>query len=147
MIVTTRKDIALEKLSGGYNCAQSVLFAFCPDLGLDRERALRLMTGFGAGMARRQEVCGALSGAIAAIGLAHGRGEGQGKDATDAAYAKVRDLMARFEERRGSCLCRVLMGCDLSTPEGRAAAKERHLSATVCRACVATAAEIADDLI
>lgn len=52
----TRSDIALEKFLAGYNCAQAVLFSFCDDLGFDKNAALKLACGFGAGMARKQEV-------------------------------------------------------------------------------------------
>ena len=50
----TRSDIALQKFLAGYNCAQAVLFSFCDDLGFDKDTALRLACGFGAGMARKQ---------------------------------------------------------------------------------------------
>lgn len=76
----TRSDIALQKSLAGYNCAQAVLFSFCDDLGFDQDTALRLACGFGAGMARKQEVCGAVAGGILAIGFKHGRGEGQGRE-------------------------------------------------------------------
>ena len=82
----TRNDIALEKFLAGYNCAQAVLFSFCDDLGFDKDAALRLACGFGAGMARKQEVCGAVTGGILAIGLKHGRGEGQNRTPTEATY-------------------------------------------------------------
>jgi hypothetical protein len=79
--MSARKDVAVEKFLAGYNCAQAVLYAFCDDLCLDKDAALKLACGLGAGMARRQEVCGAISGGIIALGLKHGRGEGQ--DRTD----------------------------------------------------------------
>lgn len=75
--MNARRDVAVQKLLAGYNCAQAVLYAFCEDLGFDRDAALRLACGFGAGMARKQEVCGAVSGGIITLGLRHGRGEGQ----------------------------------------------------------------------
>ena len=56
--------IAEEKFGGGYNCAQSVLFSFCEELGLDADTALKIACGFGAGMGRKGEVCGAVSGAL-----------------------------------------------------------------------------------
>ena len=35
----------------GYNCSQSVVAAFAPQLGLSEEMALRMSAGFGAGIA------------------------------------------------------------------------------------------------
>ena len=72
----TRSDIAVEKFLAGYNCAQAVLYPFCEDLGLDKDIALKLACGLGAGMARKQEVCGAITGGIVTLGFKHGRGDG-----------------------------------------------------------------------
>ena len=52
-----------------YNCAQSVLATFAPEIGLTEEEAFRLGGPFGAGM-HRGSVCGALTGALMALGLA-----------------------------------------------------------------------------
>jgi C_GCAxxG_C_C family probable redox protein len=86
-----RSDVSVEKFLAGYNCAQAVLYSFCDDLGLDKNAALKLACGFGAGMARKQEVCGAITGGIITLGLKHGRGEGQDRTATEETYRKVRE--------------------------------------------------------
>jgi len=131
--------MALERFLAGYNCAQAVLFSFCDDLAFDKDVALKLACGFGAGMARKQEVCGAVAGGILAIGLKHGRGEGQDRAPTEATYGKVRDLMSRFEARHGACICRTLLkGCDLNTPEGQRYFKENDLLHKTCAECVRT---------
>lgn len=52
----------------GCNCAQSVLAACGKYTGLERETALRVAEGFGGGV-RSGEICGAISGAVMAIGL------------------------------------------------------------------------------
>jgi hypothetical protein len=49
----TKSEIAVEKFLGGYNCAQSVLYSFCDDLGFEKNIALKLACGFGAGMGLR----------------------------------------------------------------------------------------------
>ncbi len=87
----TKSEVAMEKFLAGYNCAQSVLFAFGPDLGLDGETSLKLATGFGAGMGRRGEVCGAVTGGILALGLKYGRGGRQDRQATEETYQKTLD--------------------------------------------------------
>ena len=144
----THEEIALEAFHSGYNCAQSVLLAFCRDVGLDDDQALKIACGFGAGIARKQDVCGAVSGAIAAIGLKHGRGRGQDKTATEATYTKVQDLIDRFEAKRGSWQCRALLqGHDLNTPEGRQAIQEKKLIASTCQECVRTAVEAVEAIL
>ncbi len=139
----TKNEVAVEKFLSGYNCAQSVLYAFGPELGLEAETALRMATGLGAGIGRRGEVCGAVTGGILALGLKYGRGERQDRPATEETYRKAEELMAAFERRHGSCTCRVLLeGCDLRTPEGMQRFKEQDLLHKTCAKCVGTAAEI-----
>jgi C_GCAxxG_C_C family probable redox protein len=65
----TKTEVAADRFLSGYNCAQAILYAFGPDLGLDGETALKVATGLGAGMGRRGEVCGAVTGGILALGL------------------------------------------------------------------------------
>ena len=143
----TRSEAAAEKFLSGYNCAQAVLYAYGSDLGLDSERALKVATGLGAGMARRGEVCGAVTGGILAIGLRYGRGGRQDRSATEQTYQKTRELMARFEKRHGSCLCRVLLGgCDLGTAEGQAYFKEHDLLHKTCVGCVQSVVEALGDI-
>ena len=144
----SRSDVAVEKFLAGYNCAQAVLYSFCDELQFDKDVALRLACGFGAGMARKQEVCGAISGGIAAIGLKHGRGEGQDRTATEETYRKVRELMSRFEARHGSCICRTLLnGCDLNTADGQREFKENDLLNKTCKGCVKTVVEAVEEII
>lgn len=138
----TKSEAAIERFLAGYNCAQSVLYAYGPELGMDGEMALKVATGLGAGMGRRGEVCGALTGGILVLGLKYGRGTQQDRSATEDTYRKTLDLMARFEQRAGSCSCRVLLeGCDLCTTEGQQRFREHDLLHKTCLRCVQTVAE------
>jgi C_GCAxxG_C_C family probable redox protein len=146
--MSIRSEIAVEKFLSGYNCAQAVLYSFCDDLGFDKDAALKLACGFGAGMARRQEVCGAITGGIITLGLKHGRGEGQERAATEETYRKVRELMSRFESKLGTCNCRALLsGCDLTTAEGQRYFKENDLLNKTCTGCVKMVAEILEEIL
>lgn len=138
----------MEKFLAGYNCAQSVFYAYAPELGLDGDTALKVATGLGAGMGRRGEVCGAITGGILALGLKYGRGGQQDRSATDQTYQKTLDLMARFEQRHGSCLCHVLLGgCDLRTAEGQQYFRDEDLLRKTCAGCVRTVVEVLDELL
>jgi C_GCAxxG_C_C family probable redox protein len=139
----TKSEVAAEKFLSGYNCAQAILYAFGPDLGLDAETAQKVATGLGAGMGRRGEVCGAVTGGILALGLKYGRGGQQDRSATEETYRKTEELMAGFERRHRSCSCRVLLeGCDLRTAEGQQHFKEYDLLHKTCLRCVETVAEL-----
>jgi C_GCAxxG_C_C family probable redox protein len=139
----TKTEVAVEKFLSGYNCAQAVLYAYGPDLGLDAETALKVATGFGGGMGARGETCGAVTGGILALGLKFGRGDQQDRSVAQVAYQKTRDLMAAFERAQGSCCCRTLLGgIDLRTPEGMQQFKDQDLHRKVCAGCVRTVGEI-----
>jgi C_GCAxxG_C_C family probable redox protein len=147
-LMKTRTDIAEEKMLAGYNCAQSVLYAFCDDLGFDKNTALKLACGFGAGLARKQEVCGALSGGILVLGFKYGRGEDQAKSVTEGTYQKVRELMARFEAKHGSCICRELLeGRVLNTAEGQRSFKENDCLHKTCIGCVRMVVDTVEKLL
>lgn len=138
----TIPDQAADKLLAGYNCAQAVLHANRDRLPVDQNLASRLATGFGAGMGREGEVCGAVTGGILALGLVHGRADGEDKSKTEATYAKTQEFLGRFKARHGSLLCRELVHCDLRTPEGQAYFKLHGLLQQTCVPCVRTASEL-----
>ncbi len=139
----TKDETALEKFLSGYNCAQSVLYAWAPELGLDQETALKIACGLGAGIARRGETCGAVTGGILVLGLRHGRGAHEDRSATERTYQETQQFMAQFEQRHASCDCRVLLqGCDLRTPEGQRFFKENDLLHKTCVKCVQTAMDL-----
>ncbi len=144
----TRSEQAVSVLMQGYNCAQSVLSSFCEDLKIDRDKALKMACGFGAGMARKEEVCGAVTGGIIVIGAKYGRGENDDRTATEKTYAKTRELMDLFAERHGSFICRKLLkGCELTTEEGQKQFKENDLLNKTCKPCVQSVVEILESII
>jgi hypothetical protein len=55
-IMSQRSEMAGEKFLTGYNCAQSILYSFCDDLKIDKNLALKLACGLGAGMGRKDLV-------------------------------------------------------------------------------------------
>ena len=71
--MSERVVCAEEMFRSGYVCSQAVFATFSEMLGLDKETALKIANGFGGGIARKQEICGAVSGAIMAIGLKYGK--------------------------------------------------------------------------
>lgn len=144
----SKSEEAVAMMVGGFNCAQSVLGVFCEDLKFDRATAMKLATGFGAGLANQQEICGAVSGGIMAIGLKHGRTQASDLEAKERTYLLASELMARFKVKFGSCLCRELLpGINLASAAGHARYKEKNLAEKVCRPCVAEAVRILEDVL
>ena len=105
-----RSEQAKEYFLNGANCAQAVLRAFCDRCGLTPDTAMRLASGFGGGLARQREVCGAVAGMCMAADLICGPGEGTDKAAKDAHYALIRELCDAFRDETGSIVCRTLLG-------------------------------------
>lgn len=127
-----------------FNCAQCVLAAFAPNLGLDEKTALRLTSPLGGGLARRGEVCGAVNGALLVLGLARGSETPDGKDQT---YRLAQDFLARFEQRHGSLICRELLGYDIRDPQERERAAQAGVFSRLCPLFVSGAAEILQSML
>jgi len=146
--MSTKSDVAVARFLSGYNCAQSIVYAFSDDLRVDKNLALKIACGFGAGMGRKQEVCGAVSGGIMVIGLKYGRGENDDRKVMDLAYVKVRALMDRFAQKHGTFICRELVGgCELTRDEGQKLYKEKDLLHKVCAPCIVSVAGILEDIL
>ena len=140
-------DIAATVFSQGFSCSQAVLAAYAPECGLDRDTALKISAGFGGGMGRMGQTCGAVTGAYMAIGLKHGATSGQDQEAKKTTYRIVREFTEKFKARNGSVNCKELLGCDISTPEGFEEMKRKGLHGTVCTKMVRDACEILDELL
>ncbi len=130
----------------GGNCAQAVLAAFGPELGLDETSCLRVATCFGAGIGRLGFTCGAATGACMVLGLRHGHEMADPAGGRDRVYGRVQEFVRRFRARFGHVDCAALTGCDLTTPEGRQSFVDRGLHAGLCAGLVAGAVEILEEL-
>lgn len=132
---------AVDLFEQGYSCAQAIAIAFAPALGLEKDQAARISTAFGAGGCGRAGTCGAISGALMVIGLAHGRVRADDKAARDRTYELGNKLMAEFEKRYGSTECREILGVDISDPSGNQRATDEGLFQTVCAGLVGDVAK------
>lgn len=144
--MTPHAEIAVGKFREGFNCAQSIFHTYAVELGIAPDIALKIANGFGGGIGRKQEVCGAVTGAIMALGLLHGRGEHDDPERTNRLYVEVRTLIDAFTERHGTICCRdLLSGCSLLSPEGRSRFQAERLIER-CHGYVRSACDILDQL-
>ena len=140
-------DAAYTWFLKGYNCSQSVVAAFAPQLGLTEEMALRLSAGFGAGIGRMREVCGAFCGVVTVLSMVYA-------DPTDPKdksrmYALVQQAAEQYRARNGgSIICRELLAKAGAAPAGGTAAEERTAEyykkrpcPELCRICADLCAE------
>lgn len=141
-----RSEHAEQRLRSGSNCAQSVLGEFADDLGLDIDLADSVACGFGGGMGGLGGSCGAVTGGIMVIGLLTCGPTHQGPSAEGRIDDLVQDFVRRFQGVHGSALCRDLLGCDVSTPEGLTIAKDKGLFGTLCPGFVSHAVRTLQDM-
>jgi TDG/mug DNA glycosylase family protein len=143
----TDSEMAAARFAQGWSCSQSVFSAYAARLGLAPELALRVAAPFGAGMARAGHTCGAVTGALMAIGLKLGHVTAEDTPAKEKTYQCAQEFMAAFKARHGSLECRELLGCDVSVPEELQAAREQGLFDTHCPVFVRDAAELVGELL
>lgn len=129
---------------GGLYCAESVVGALARRQGVDPGLLIAAATGFCSGLSRTGHTCGAVSGAVMAIGLAKGRMSAAQK--VDATYTAVQSLIMGFEKEFGSIACPELLGCRLGTPEGQRIYEEQRLIKR-CRAYTRRAAELTAEIL
>jgi C_GCAxxG_C_C family probable redox protein len=142
-----RVELAVSCFEGGCTCSQALLLAYGVKFGLDRDIALRIADGFGGGMGNMGETCGVVTGAFMVIGLKHGRTVLEDRDAHRKTNSLINDFVSLFKSRNGSIVCKELLCCDVSTPEGLNSAREKKLLTTVCPKYVRDAAEIVEELL
>ena len=140
-----RKEKTRDLFKEGFSCSQAVLAAFSEEFGLPAETALRIGQGFGGGIARTADICGAVTGGIMVIGLKYGRTRADDEAAREKTYSLVRELLRRFRARHGALACKDLLGCDIGTPEGLKISNEGKLHEHLCPRLLDSAVEILED--
>ena len=144
----TRRELAEENFTSGYNCAQSVALAFADIVNIDNSELCALSSAFGGGMGRLREVCGAVSGMFMIAGLLYGCDSLEATAAKGELYARIQQLAKSFESENGSIVCRELLGTGSGhsspTPESRT---PEYYKKRPCRELVGCAAEILESYI
>jgi C_GCAxxG_C_C family probable redox protein len=142
--MTTPAEAAVSTFSQSYNCSQSVFSAFAVQFGMDRDLALKLASPFGGGVGGRGEVCGAVSGALLALGMKRGASTPPGKQEIN---RLSQEFMRMFEVKHGSILCRELIDLDRSTTEGWEQVRLSGKFESLCPLLVGDAAKLLQDLL
>ena len=111
-----RKDLeervnkAVELFKNGYNCSQSVVAAFADIYGFTNSQAMMISSGFGAGIAKTRQMCGAVSGGVMLCGLERGNDEPGNKVRPAECFGMVREFLDEFKAENGSTTCADLLG-------------------------------------
>ena len=138
---------AINTFESGFNCAQSVVMAYKDQMGFDENLAMEMSVGFGGGMGRLQEKCGAVTGAFMVIGMYSSKRHSDNLSRKNSSYAMIQQFDDKFKAIHHTTQCAGLLNCDLRSEEGHAYAVENKLFQKICQKCIADAIEIVDELI
>jgi C_GCAxxG_C_C family probable redox protein len=105
----------------------------------------RIAFGFAGGIGNTGAVCGAVIGAVMAIGLKRGRADTMEEGLRE--LAVPREFRRRFEAEMGTINCRELTGVDLTSEEGLQQFMSSDTPKTVCFPAVAAAYRLVVDLL
>ncbi len=141
--IDERVQKAIDLFEGGYNCSQAVILAYCDMFDMDFETAAKVASSFGGGMGRLREVCGAVTGMFALIGLKYPATDPSDSLARSTNYGKVQELAAQFKSEMGSYICAELLQIRREPQEPVPSQRTKlYYNLRPCTRCVATAARI-----
>ncbi len=142
----SKVEDAVNCFCRGAACSQAILGTYGPSLGLPREQGMKLASGFAGGM-RLAQTCGAVTGAFMVLSIKLAGPNCDQRDGRNNVYAAIRDFATRFQQRNNTVVCKELLGCDISTPEGAQKATQDGLFRTICPKLVQDAAEILEQML
>ena len=115
------------------------------DLEIENDVLCRIAFGFAGGIGNTGAVCGAVVGAVMAIGLKRGRADTMEEALRELAVA--REFRRRFEAKMETISCRELTGVDLTAEEGLEQFMSSDIPQTVCFPAVSVAYRLVVDLL
>lgn len=144
-----KAKLAGELFLRGYNCSQSVIAAWAEDIGLDRDTALRISSGFGGGMGRLREVCGSVSGAFMVLSYKYGYTDASDTAAKTELYKLIQAFAARFKEenRFDSIVCRDMLGLSGASEPTPAARTSEYYKKRPCKELIELSAGLLGEFI
>jgi C_GCAxxG_C_C family probable redox protein len=144
---TMETNRATENMAQGYVCSEAVLLAACQEFEIEIDDKIipRIASLFAGGIGNTGAVCGAVAGAVMAIGLMKERGDTMEEGLR--ALGVAAEFRRRFEAEMGTINCRELTGADLTTQEGIEQFMDSDIPRTVCFPAVATAYRLVVDLL
>lgn len=141
------EEKALISFRSGLNCAQAVLDGYSELLDFDKGFALNISSGFGGGMGRLQETCGAVTGSYMVLGIYNGKRYSGNAEKKEVTYKMIQEFSEKFKSLNGTTNCKSLLKCDLRTEEGHRYAVENNLFGTTCEKCITDSIRILDKFI
>ena len=112
-----------EKAKGyfnqGFNWTESISLSFKDYLKIKDSALPQLASGFGGGIGHKGSICGALTGAVMAIGMKMGRTDPKDRKTLQKVYDKCQGFWSQFEKEFGNINCYNIIGIHLDNEEER----------------------------
>ena len=108
----SRADRAIACHNKGYNCAQSVAFAFLDKVDIDPETLFKVTEGLGLGMGGMEGTCGALTGACVVAGMKKSCGNLENPVSKGETYSYSRQILKKFLDQNKATRCKDLKGVE-----------------------------------
>ncbi len=139
---------ARELFMKGYNCSQAVVGAWADEIGLPFDTAVKVSAGFGGGMGRMREVCGAASGAFMVLGLKFSTGMSDPQSKKNM-YEIIQAYAKRFKEENNfdSIICREMLGLSGASKPTPAVRTDEYYKKRPCPELIAMAAGLLEEFI
>ena len=131
----TKKELAISLHDQKYNCAQSVACAFAEEVSIDPQLLFKMCEGFGLGMGCMNGTCGAISGAVALLGLKNSDGNLNDPATKASTYQISKEILNKFQQKNGSTICKELKGIGTGTP------------LRSCPSCIEDAVEFVEEIL
>lgn len=137
---------AAEAMGNGYNCAQAVSTTYGVQFGVPEATIAKIASGFGGGVGRTDNICGAVSGAVMVLGLKFGPENAADKEAKTRASIKAGEFIREYASRYGAVSCTGLLGYNISLTEEREKALANNAFAG-CRDIVRNAGKLLEEFL
>jgi C_GCAxxG_C_C family probable redox protein len=140
-----KSEVVAEKFAKGFDCSQVVVEHFAEEVGLSKEVANKISACFGGGMSRG-ETCGAVVGALMILGMRAGQYDENHMEQKEIMEAKREEFYKKFLEKYPSCICKNLLGYDITKTEELQKIVEKGLLTSFCPQVVTDVIEILEDM-
>lgn len=130
----------------GIDCSQVVAGEFAGKLGVEEEILRKMSACFGGGM-QCGETCGAVAGALMVLGLKYGHCVNGDQEQKQKMLEKTAEFKSMFAEKYPSCMCRELLGHDISKPGEVEKVMEKGLLFDLCPRIVEDVNEILEKIV
>ncbi|MCQ2056018.1 MAG: C-GCAxxG-C-C family protein [archaeon] len=143
--MVSEEEIA-EGFNDGFDCAMAVFSRLAPKVGLTEDQGKKLASCFGVGM-MQGAVCGAVSGALIAIGYKYGNTEPKDISQRGLCLQKRQEFIDKFVEEFKNITCPGLLGLDLRKEDDMEKAHKQGILSKICPKYCRRAIEITEGII